>query len=216
MYSEIIFEEDYQEMGYKEMNEMNAKLAKIKKSAHVGKIVTNVLCIIAIVGCVMSLISGIYIYSLGPKFDQMLDEATEAGYVDTTDTNEIGSAKTINIQLIDPEKFDSDIPAIQEKLENNPASFVYGIYMMGISVVLAGAAIMIKVVSSTFGLIEKDENPFTDRIIKRVTTVLIVVSALLLLTNGAGLGIVSGVVTWLVYTVMDYGRTLQIQSDETL
>ena len=203
-------------MEYKEMNEMNVKLEKIRKSAHVGKIVTSILTIVAIVGCVLCFISGFCILRMGPKFDQVLDEATEAGYVDTSGTNEIGSSKTIDIKLIDPEDFDSDIPAIQEKLENSPASFVYGIYLLGIGIVMAGAAIMIKVVSGTFGLIEKDENPFTDRIIKRVTTVLIVVSALLLLTNGAGLGIVSGVVTWLVYTVMDYGRTLQIQSDETL
>ena len=40
------------------------------------------------------------------------------------------------------------------------------------------------------------------------------------LTFGTGFqsnaGIISGLVTWVVYNVLDYGKTLQIQADETL
>ena len=47
------------------MNEINEKLDRIKKSCRTGKIASNVFCIIAIVGCVLSLIAGISIFAMG-------------------------------------------------------------------------------------------------------------------------------------------------------
>ena len=73
-----------------------------------------------------------------------------------------------------------------------------------------------KLTGSVFGLIETEETPFTDKVIKRITIVLGVLSFLLLATCGSALGIISGLVTWVVYNVLDYGKTLQIQADETL
>ena len=81
---------------------------------------------------------------------------------------------------------------------------------------IAVAAVMMKLLSSVFAMIEKEDTPFTDKVIKRVTVVMIVISGFLFLTAGSALGILSGLATWVIYTVMDYGKTLQIQSDETL
>ena len=41
-------------------------------------------------------------------------------------------------------------------------------------------------------------------------------SALLIFTTGAIYGVLGFLITWVVNLVLDYGKTLQIQSDETL
>ena len=77
-------------------------------------------------------------------------------------------------------------------------------------------AVMMKVTGSVFALIRKEDNPFTDNVIKRVLIVMIVLSGILFLTSGVSLGVLCGILTWVVYTILDYGKTLQIQADETL
>ena len=81
---------------------------------------------------------------------------------------------------------------------------------------IAVCAVLMKLISGTFAIIEKEDNPFTDKVIKRVTVVMIIVSAFLFFTAGASFGILGGLVTLVVYSILDYGKTLQIQSDETL
>ena len=41
-------------------------------------------------------------------------------------------------------------------------------------------------------------------------------TVVLLLTSGIAFGALGALTTWVVCTVMDYGKTLQTQSDETL
>ena len=196
------------------MNEENVKLAKIKKSCKTGKVVSVILCIIAIVGCVTSLIGGISILAMGKEFDTTITQAIEDGKITTGDS--IGSVKGININIGDPSTLHSDIPAVQEAIDDHPYSIMYGSYVLTMSLITAVAAVMMKLISSVFGLIEKEDTPFSDKVIKRVTIVMIVVSGVLLMTSGAALGILGALITWVVYTIMDYGKTLQIQSDETL
>ena len=45
---------------------------------------------------------------------------------------------------------------------------------------------------------------------------MIVTSIVLFFTPGMVFGVMGLVLTWIVITIMDYGKTLQIQSDETL
>ena len=81
---------------------------------------------------------------------------------------------------------------------------------------MAVAAVLVKLVGSVFGLIMKEDSPFTDKVIKRIVIVLLAVSAVMLLTTGMAFGVLGAIITWVVYTILDYGKTLQIQSDETL
>lgn len=196
------------------MNEINEKLDRIKKSCHTGKIVSNVFCIIAIVGCVLSLIAGISIFAMGREFDDMIESGREAGIVSVGD--KIGGARMIDINLDDPSSIESDIPALKEAIADHPFSILYGTYIMSVTVILAVVAVMMKLISSVFAMIEKEETPFSDKVRKRVTIVLAITSGILLLTNGAALGVLGALVTWAVYTILDYGKTLQTQSDETL
>ncbi|MBP5261948.1 MAG: hypothetical protein J6Z43_07475 [Clostridiales bacterium] len=197
------------------MNEENVKLAKIKKSSSVGKKVSIALCIVCIVGCMIALIAGIVLVTSAERFEPQFAEAVESGEFDTS-KNAIGKASMFHIEYIDPSDWESDVPAIKNALENYPYSTVYGVYLMIVGLCIAVAAVMMKLLSSVFAMIEKEDTPFTDKVIKRVTVVMIVISGFLFLTAGSALGILSGLATWVIYTVMDYGKTLQIQSDETL
>ena len=196
------------------MSEENAKLAKIKKSCSVGKKITTILCIIAIVGCVTAMVAGVALLSNGERFEPEFVKLVDEGKIDTS--NGIGKANLVNIGSINVSDWESDIPAMQNMLKERPYTTVYGIYLIIVSLSIAVASVMMKLLSSVFGLIEKEDTPFTDAVIKRVTVVMIVLSGFLLLTAGAALGILCGAATWVIYTVLDYGKTLQVQSDETL
>ena len=75
---------------------------------------------------------------------------------------------------------------------------------------------MLKLTSSVFALIEKESSPFTDRARKRVTFVLIATAVLLCFTAGAAFGGLCALIAWAVNAILDYGKTLQTESDETL
>ena len=92
------------------MNEENVKLAKIKKSCSVGKKITTILCIIAIVGCVMAMVAGVALLSNGERFEPEFVKLVDEGKIDTS--NGIGKASLVNIGSINVNDWESDIPAM--------------------------------------------------------------------------------------------------------
>lgn len=197
------------------MNEMNEKIVKIKKGCHAGKIVSNIIFVVALAAFVISQISGLWILSKGKDFDDMIRQAEEAGYVDTTNNPTSFSVLEISSTKI-AENITSDVPALQEALDDHPQSILYGTYIITMSFALILFAVLTKLIGSVFAMVEKEETPFTDKIRKRVTIILGIMSAMLIFTTGAVYGVLGFLVTWVVNSVLDYGKTLQIQSDETL
>ncbi len=194
--------------------EENIKLERIKKSCRAGEIVTTVLCIIAIVACVLALVSGIVIACMGENFDALVSKAIEAGNVSVG--GKIGSFKLFDISIEDFSKWESDIPAIQELLTSRPYSLMGAFTCFSLVLMTAAIAVMMKLVGSIFSLIRKENTPFAEKVIRRILIVMIISSVLLFFTSGTAAGLLGGIITWVVYTILDYGRTLQIQSDETL
>ena len=204
------------------MNE-NIKLAKIKKSCKAGKVISTVLCIIAIVGCVLALAGGITVMSMGKNFESSVSQAASEGKVSVTlgSGNFLARFKLVDIDLDslglgDPDNLESDIPFIQNAIDDHPFTMMVLVELFTTAFALAVMAVIMKLVSSVFALILKEETPFTDKVIKRILIVMIVTSVCLLFTAGTAFGVLGGIITWAVYTIMDYGKTLQIQSDETL
>lgn len=192
-----------------EVTEMNTKLAKIKKSCHVGAIVSNVFCIICICGCILALVAAVVIFTGKDKFEPTLVQYSEDGRFES---------KTANLYSIDlgsPENWHSDVPALQELIDEYPMTFSISTYCLIASIATAIAAVLMKLTSSAFKTIETSDSPFNDKVIKKVMIVMIVLSATLLMTSGSAYGILCGLVTWVVYSILDYGKTLQVQSDET-
>ena len=197
------------------MNEENVKIAKIKKSCHAGKIVSNVLSIFFVIGFIASLVGGIMILAEGKEFDERIQQSEEMGYIDNADR--IGSARLFDINIgIVPENIESDIPAVQEALKDHPRSVMWGSYMLIMGLAFAVVAILSKLVSSIFSLIEKENTPFNDKVKKRVTIAMIITTVILFMTTGTPFGVLFILLTWVVRSVLEYGKTLQIESDETL
>jgi hypothetical protein len=171
--------------------------------------------IVSLVAAVACFITGVWIFAQGKKFDDMMSEAEAAGYVSTTD--EIGSASMFSVNLGSvPKNIHSDIPAVQAALDDHPMSMTYSAYLGVMSLSILAGAVLFFLVKSIFGTIEKEETPFTAKVKKRVTVALIILSALFLFTAGAGFAAVCALITWAINAILDYGITLQTQSDETL
>ena len=110
----------------------------------------------------------------------------------------------------------SDIPAVQAAIDDHPMSVVYGTYILSMSIIMLAVIALIFLVRSVFAIIEKEGNPFTVTVKKRIKTVLIATSVVLFLTSGTGPAILGILVTIAVNAILDYGITLQTQADETL
>ena len=210
--SSKVIDYEFKENGF--MNEESVKIAKIKKSCSVGKKISNIFFVICVVAFIFALTGSITIFSMGKRFDTAVEKAEAAGYVTTGSS--IGNVSGININIDDVTSLHSDIPQLQAAIDDHPYCIYYGSVCVIIAIAVLGTAVLLKLISSVFDLIIKEDSPFTDRVIRRVMIVLIALSAVMLLTTSPGFGLLGGIITWVVYAIMDYGKTLQIQSDETL
>lgn len=190
------------------------KISKIKKSCKVGKTVSNILFILCIVGSICALAAGIFIFSMGREFDVTVEQAIDAGYISEGDG--MGTSAIVHISAFDVDNLHSDIPAWQAAIDDHPYAVSYSVTCLVIAFSCVVIAVMMKLINGIFAMIIKEDTPFNDKVIKRITIVMIAVSAALFCTTGMAFGVLGGILTWVVYTIMDYGKTLQIQSDETL
>lgn len=230
------------------MNEENIKLAKVKKSCKALRIVTRIVAIACIVGCVLATVSGLAIMLTGQKFDDAMMKAMETGdhVVITTEgvttaddianngktdvvvtdadlipTNMEGNNAYVKFGDLDPHKImdmevESSIPALNDYMQTHKFSMVYGTYCTGVGILIGLLAVVMSLLASTFAFIEKADTPFDKKVQKKVLISMIVLSVTLFFTAGTGFAVICGLLTWAVYTILDYGLTLQTQVDETL
>ncbi len=194
--------------------EENVKLEKIKESCKVGEKVTKVFFVISVILGICCLIMITMIVYFGNGFESFIQKGIDSGYI--TFESGIGSAKAVNITIMNPENIHSDVQAVKDVLTDRPYSLVFIIYGAAGCVIFIVMAVMMKLVGGAFRLIREEDSPFTDKVIHRVMTVMIVASIVMFFSPGTVFGILGLVSTWIVHTIMDYGKTLQIQSDETL
>ncbi len=185
------------------MNEENSKLEKVNKSCKTVMIVTRIVFFIFMCASTVLLISGIVMIAQHDKFDDKIPDSAKA-------------KMESNAFLSTP--VESDVPSLQEYFDENGDS--YGLKAGFLCVLFALMAVIFTValwlISGAFDAIVKEKNPFSDKAIKKMLIALIFISGALLVTAGIGTGIIAAIITWAVYTIMDYGRILKIQSDETL
>ena len=203
------------------MNEENIKLARIQKSSKVAHTVSKIFFVLCMVATVICLITGLVLILGRKNFDPKLIEGLASSQKSAT--LNVGSIQFATIEdgdfkVAESMKWTSDVPALEQFFRDNDdsPSLIIGFYLLAMTLLVGLLTFCFHMISSIFALILKEGNPFTDKVIKKVLITMIIVSVILLSTQGAGLGILSGLITWVVYTIMDYGRTLKIQSDETL
>ena len=113
-------------------------------------------------------------------------------------------------------KLESSIPAWQKILDETPYAFSTGMMLIGMGLGIGILAFALFQIYSVFDIIKKEDSPFSDKVLKKLLIALITVDVILALTTGIGQAAIGGLITWAVYAIMDYGRLLQTQSDETL
>ncbi|MBP5654715.1 MAG: hypothetical protein J6X33_04320 [Clostridiales bacterium] len=197
------------------MNEENVKLARIKKSSSVGKKITNILATILVVCTIILMVTGVIFLTNGGSFEMQIAQAVESGKIDDP-SDKIGYVSTFSVELPDVKEIKTSIPALREALDARPYTIAYGIYMISITIPMIIAIVVLKILAGVFGIIETEDNPFTPKVIKRVTVAMIIMSAVMAFTFSFAFAAVGGIATWLIHSILDYGQTLQIQSDETL
>lgn len=199
------------------MNEESVKLAQIQKSCKAAKIVSKIFMVAAIVGCVLSLIASIVVFTNKDKYDEVFnaeDVTMKVGvgnfYFASFDHGDINS-------ILD-EEMTSDVPEIQEYFDENQHSGALrmGFFLIIIAVYCACLAVVMGFIASIFSTVLKEGNPFSDKVLKKVLVSMIIITVIIGASNGLGMCLVLALVTWVVYTILDYGRTLQKLSDETL
>ena len=120
------------------------------------------------------------------------------------------------------QQYYGDDPALMEKMALDETTFFdsiaksVGLFTLVKTIPCIVLTIVFFAIRATFITIEKQDNPFTGKVISRLTTLLVIASVVIGISTGIVYGIMMGFFTYVFYTIMDYGRVLQIQSDETL
>lgn len=202
------------------MNEESKKLKNIRTSCKAAKIVSKIIMIALIVGTVLTILSGIVLIAGRQNMDDKIREAASSGQKITVEMK-VGPfvfGRFVDGEFIATEKIDSDIPALKAFFDENAdsPSLLMGFYAILIGFVLAVSSVAFFFITSIFDIVVKEGNPFTSKVIKRTLIAMIILTLIVGSNGGLGFGILMGFLTWVIYTILDYGRVLQIQSDETL
>ena len=180
------------------MNLETEKLNRVRKSCGTVRKVAKVLKILSIVAAVIALIMACVIFAMR---GQIADEITALDASGKISFN-AGGAGFIMTQIA-PE-------------DSIPMTVITVIYLVEIMIICLATAVIMHMIGSAFGIIEGSESPFTDLAIRKLNLALIIVCVIVGLFAGIQYGILLGIITWAIYTILDYGRVLQVQADETL
>ena len=204
------------------MSQENIKLERIKKSSHVGRIVTRIVFMICVVSSVILLVTSIVMIANRVSMNEQIKAAYE-GVDDVDVSKEVGPVRVHlfriskgSFDITKYQKIESSIPALEKAMNETPysLSLAFTLLISGFNVILLAVAMY--QLYSVFDIIGKENSPFTSRVLKKLLFALIVIDIIIAFTAGLGTAAIAAIVTWALYTIMDYGRLLQIQSDETL
>lgn len=196
------------------MSTENEKLLQIKKSCKGVKTVSQILLIMSIVAFSLSLIMGIVFIAGSSKIDPILQAAEKDENLDIKLV--FKGIQVGTIDLPEPDDWNSSVPALQQKFDEGSYSFIFGLYLFIVAGAILTTIIILLLIRSIFTIILKEETPFCDKVIKRLLITLIVATVFIGFTVGWGFAILAGFATWAIITIMEYGKQLQLQSDETL
>ena len=202
------------------MNEESKKLKNIRTSCKAAKIVSKIIMIALIVAAVLSIVSGIVLLANRKNMDEKILQAAASGQKINVDMKfgPFVFGRFVDGEFIATEKIDSDVPALKAYFEENadsPSLFL-GFYITLMSSIFIVSAVAFFFITSVFDIVVKEGNPFTGKVIKRTLIAMIILTLIVGSNGGLVFGILMGFLTWVIYTILDYGRVLQIQSDETL
>ena len=163
----------------------------------------GILNIFPMIGVIGSLVGAIIVFLQKENVNQQAAEAVKAGTL-TVDDLRIGG------------------PGLHFMIDYSGA-FEAGNYAVPIiiSCVTAAVICVVTVVLLTlfkriFTELTREETPFSDTVMGRLKTCFIIMAVILAIFVGLGVGIIGGLFMWCIYSILDYGKVLQTEVDETL
>ncbi|MCR5702368.1 MAG: hypothetical protein K6G76_09505 [Lachnospiraceae bacterium] len=203
------------------VNEENVKLEKVIKSCKAAKICSKIFFMLFMAATVITFVAGIVSIVDRDNMDKKIEASVSKSNVTkdiTIGSFRVGTVEDGDIKFAKSVKLESSVPSIQKFFDENgdSASLILGMYCILVSVICFVVTFAIWMISTVFDTILKEGNPFADAVVKRILISMIILTGIVGLTSGIGSAVLLGLVTWAVYTIMDYGKLLRIQSDETL
>ena len=192
------------------MREEELKLGKIKKSCKITEKTSLVLEIILIVGMFISICGSIACFSFQKEIDSQLAESY------TQDSaNEIGNAMTVlgNTEIGGLITFTFNT---SKMLEDGEYGKVSGLACLSAALVCFMVAAVFEILRRVFKAINISETPFDEIVLKKIKRLFIIICIEILIMVGLGVSVLTGLICWSIFNILDYGFTLQKQIDETL
>ena len=197
------------------MREQEQKLANVKKSCDVVRKVSKVFSIAIIVAAVLAIISMIGLLAAKDQINSNLvfDQATRQIYA----AGDPSGFVTMEDVAVDVETgiFSFDFDGMKF-INQGKFAELFALYCGMAAVVCIFMAGIFITVQKTFEFIKNSETPFDEKVLHRLKVVFVAMTIVLGLLSGIGTAIVSGVIFWSVYCILDYGYVLQTEIDETL
>ena len=185
------------------MIEYNNKLEVIKNRCRTSAKVTGILRIFSIIGMIGSLVGTIICFAQREAINTQLAEQVASGKL-TVDSLKLGGSG-LNL-VIDYAK------AFEEGDYANPVI----ISCIVAVIVCAAVMVILSLFKKIFTDLSVEETPFSESVMGRLKTSFIIMTVVLTLFVGIGPGLIGGLFLWCVYSILDYGKVLQTEVDETL
>lgn len=197
----------------------NTKLTKAKKMTKVTEVVLKISEILCSICAVTLIVVGLLMAFNAP----VIVRNTEEGNGSLELKKNISVVEFSVIEIEDDELMKdmlknahSDVPFIQEKLEEGNTVGVVGIMLLFYGIILELVMIAIRFLRLIFTKINKAETPFAPEVIKQMKISFIVISVVLFFSTGSLVGVFAILGLWSIYFIFDYGYCLQQLEDETI
>ena len=184
------------------MSEQNKKLEVIRKRCRTAEKVIGTLQVVAVIGIVGALIGLISCF----VFKDTINEAMVQQVAE-------GAAKVENFKIEGLINFSINY----EKFYNSgDYATPLGINCAFATIITSACFYLLTAFKKIFRNLMKEDNPFSDSIMNGLKTCFIIITVLLVLFVGLGPGVVGGLLCWCIYSILEYGKALQVEIDETL
>lgn len=185
------------------MNEQNERLEVMKKRCRTSAKIVGIIQIITIVGVVLSIVGAFICFTQKDMINDHLASAVESGQV-TVENLRIGSG-------------------VFHFMVDYTQAFKEGMYAVPMGFNCIFSAVMCFIVTFALGLFKDifkelsgEVMPFSEKILGKLKYAFIMLIAALLVFVGIGPAVVGALLMWCIYSILEYGKALEIEIDETL
>lgn len=185
------------------MNEYNNKLEVIRNRCRTSAKVVGILRTLTGVGLIGSLVGAIICFFQRTNVNEQVAAEVAAGNL-KTETLRLGGSM-LNVVIDYSKAFE----------EGNYAGPII-VSCVVAAVICAAMVVILTLFKRIFTELSLEETPFSESVMGRLKTSFIIMTVVLAVFIGVGAGIIGGLFMWCVYSILDYGKVLQTEVDETL